>query len=84
MPIKVLQNPPDPDAPAVPDSWAVMEARLATTKVHDLLDEASSRLTRLAAEVDLPDDVAASVRETLTLVEAGRETIVAARRHVRV
>lgn len=83
MSIRIIDDAPDPDARSTPDSWAVMEARLATTKVHDLLDEASARLARLADEVDLPDEVADAVRETLQLVEAGRGTIVAARRHVR-
>jgi hypothetical protein len=78
MSIKVLTEPPTPRT--VPSTWAVNEARLATTKVHDLLDEASARLARLAAEVELPEEVASAVRETLQLVEAGRETLGPARR----
>jgi hypothetical protein len=80
--IKLVPNVPDRATPTPPSGWALMEARLATTKVHDLLDEAASRLTRLAGEVDLPPEVAESVRETLQHVETGRATIAAARRQV--
>jgi hypothetical protein len=80
--IKVLTAVPDPVAPTAPSNWALMEARLATTKVHDLLDEAASRLTRLAGEVDLPPEVVEAVRETLQHVETGRGTIATARRQV--
>lgn len=82
MSIKVLTSVPDPVTPAAPSTWALMEARLATSKVHDLLDEAASRLTRLAGEVDLPPEVLAPVRETLQHVETGRQSISTARREV--
>jgi hypothetical protein len=77
--IKVLTHLPDPDAP--PSDWALAEARLATSQVHALLDEASSRLTRLAREVKLPPEIEQAVRETLQQVESGRETIGIARRY---
>ncbi len=77
--VKVLASPPEPPVPGTSDAWAVMEAHLATAKVHDLLDESSARLTRLANEVSLPDAVVERLRETLRLVEAGRQTIGQAR-----
>lgn len=85
MSIKVLASVPDPataTGPVAPSHWDLMEARLATSKVHDLLDEAASRLTRLAAEVELPPEVLEPVRETLQHVETGRASIATARRQV--
>ncbi len=66
-----------------PASWDLMEGRLAAARVDDLLGEASSRLTRLLTEVDLPTDASDTARETLTAVEAARESIAATRRRLR-
>ena len=54
-----------------------------TARVDDLLGEASSRLSRLLLEVELPEEVEAAVTDTLVSVEAGRQTIGMARRGLR-
>ena len=66
-----------------PASWDLMEGRLAAARVDDLLGEASSRLTRLLMEVDLPSDASDTARETLQSVESARESIAATRRRLR-
>ena len=75
--------PPTRAASSRPASWDLMEGRLGAARVDDLLGEASSRLTRLLTEVDLPSDVSDGARETLTAVEAARESIAATRRRLR-
>lgn len=70
-------------APPRPSSWAVMQARLVTAQVENLLEEACERLARLESAGELPEDVAAAVSETTSLVAAGREAVGAARRHLR-
>ncbi len=64
-------------------SWTVMEARLVTAKVQDLLDRAAAELGRLARADDLPPDIAAAVTDTLHSVEVGRRNMGAARQTLR-
>jgi hypothetical protein len=85
MSAQALRARPRPSAvgTSASESWALMEARLVTARVDDLLGEAASRLSRLLGEVELPEEVETAVTDTLASVEAGRRTIGAARRGLR-
>jgi hypothetical protein len=77
---QVIHMPRPSVSPGPSGSWTVMEARLITAKVHDLLDEAAARLDRLHESEELPPEVADAVKDTLRAVGAGRESIRRARR----
>jgi hypothetical protein len=76
--------PPRPSAsPAPTDSWVIMEARLRTAKIDDLLEKAAAQLETLADAKDLPQEIAAAVADTLEAVDAGRRRIGSARQRLR-
>jgi hypothetical protein len=75
----VIIPPRPPGTPWTQASWTVMEARLVTAKVHDLLDDAAVRLERLRASEDLTAEVADSVTHALQALEVGRDSIRSAR-----
>ena len=78
-----VQPLPPRTASGRPASWDLMEGRLVAARVDDLLNEASSRLTHLLTDVDLPPDASDAARETLQAVESARERIAATRRLLR-
>lgn len=67
----------------VPSSWTLMETRLVSAKVHDLLEEAGARLSKLATTEDLPADTLAALMDTLHSVRTGAESIRVVREHSR-
>jgi hypothetical protein len=79
-----IPAPPRPTAiPAASDTWAIMEARLKTAKIDDLLEKAAAQLGTLAHAKDLPQEIAAAVADTLEAVETGRRRIGSARQRLR-
>jgi hypothetical protein len=79
-----IPAPPQPTAiPAASDTWAIMEARLRTAKIDDLLEKAAAQLETLAHARELPQEIAAAVEDTLEAVETGRRRIGSARQRLR-
>jgi hypothetical protein len=74
---------PAPCPPARPGSWSLMEARLTTARVEDLLTDAEQRLQRLASTEELLPEIAAAVEGTLADVREGLARMGSARRCLR-
>jgi|GEM_PF-3871980 len=67
---------------AQPSSWSVMEARLTTAKVEDLLTDAARRLERLVATEDLGPEVTDAVEEALRDARSGKDRVSSVRRQL--